>query len=95
MPKAVGISTYARVRCFFKDRESLTRAVETKNAEEITSLLKKETVALIFGCDRKHNKNIRNLIKSSNYHLDISNNGIKLSLDTELGAITTLIKNLK
>ncbi|MBE27897.1 MAG: hypothetical protein CMB06_02145 [Euryarchaeota archaeon] len=69
--------------------------LKIKNAEEIASLLKKETVALIFGCDRKHNKNIRNLIKSSNYHLDISNNGIKLSLDTELGAITTLIKNLK
>ena len=58
-------------------------------------MLKKETISLIFGCDIKHNKNIRNLIKSASYHLDISNKGIRLSLDTELGAITTMIKNLK
>ena len=65
------------------------------NIKEITSMLKKETISLIFGCDIKHNKNIRILIKSSSHHLDITNKGIRLSLDTELGAITTMIKNLK
>ena len=69
--------------------------LKTKNVKEVANLMKKETITLIFGCEMKHNKNIRDLIKSANYHLDISNNGIKLSLDTELGAITTLIKNLK
>ncbi len=66
-----------------------------KNIKEITAMLKKETISLIFGCDIKHNKNVRILIKSSSHHLDISNKGIRLSLDTELGAITTMIKNLK
>jgi len=32
--KSVGISTYARVRCFFKDRESLRRAVVAKSKKE-------------------------------------------------------------
>ena len=69
--------------------------LKKKNIKEITAISKKETISLIFGCDIKHNKNIRILIKSSSHHLDISNKGIRLSLDTELGAITTMIKNLK
>ena len=76
--------------CTSKPNES-----KKKSIKEITPMLKKETISLIFGCDIKHNKNIRNLIKSASYHLDISNKGIRLSLDTELGAITTMIKNLK
>ena len=76
--------------CTSKPNES-----KKKSIKEITSMLKKETISLIFGCDIKHNKNIRNLIKSASFHLDISNKGIRLSLDTELGAITTMIKNLK
>lgn len=33
-PKSVGIATYARVRCFFPDRETLEPAVATKSAKE-------------------------------------------------------------
>lgn len=32
--KSVGVNTYARVRIFFKDRESLTRAVKAKSSKE-------------------------------------------------------------
>jgi len=32
--KSVGVQTYARVRCFFPDRERVERAVLTKNAKE-------------------------------------------------------------
>jgi len=33
-PQSVGVNTYARVRIFFKDRESLKRSVEVKTAEQ-------------------------------------------------------------
>ena len=61
----------------------------------ISKLLKKETIALIFGCDENRNKNIRKLIEKADYHLDISGKGIKLSLDTEFGAVTNIITNSK
>jgi len=35
--KSVGVKTYARARIFFKDRESLERAIEVKTAEETSN----------------------------------------------------------
>ena len=63
-----------------------------KNSEMISKLLKKEKITLVFGCDKNRNKDIRKLIEKANYHLDISENEIELSLDTEIGAVTSIIK---
>tara|TARA_B100001750_G_C15426967_1_gene556042 strand:- start:8 stop:526 length:519 start_codon:yes stop_codon:yes gene_type:complete len=68
---------------------------KVQSHEMISKLLKKETIALIFGCDENRNKNIRKLIEKADYHLDISGKGIKLSLDTEFGAVTNIITNSK
>ena len=78
------------VICTSKPEES-----KVKSQDMISKLLKKEKIALIFGCDEKRNKNIRKLIEKADYHLDISGKGIKLSLDTEIGAVTSIIRNSK
>ena len=68
---------------------------KSKNAKFVTELSKKEKIALVFGCDKKRNKNVRNLLDRAEYHLDISNKGIELSLDSEIGVVTSIINNLK
>ena len=68
---------------------------KVQNHKMISKLLKKEKIALIFGCDENRNQNIRKLIEKADYHLDISGKGIKLSLDTEIGAVTSIIRNSK
>ena len=75
--------------CTSKPEES-----KVQDYDFISKLLKKEKVALIFGCDEKRNQNVRKLIEKADYHLNISK-GIKLSLDTEIGAVTSIIRNLK
>ena len=52
-------------------------------------------IALIFGTDDKRNKNINRLLDNSEYHCDVSNKNIKLELDTEIGAITTIIHKIR
>jgi|TARA_B100000959_G_C14938023_1_gene606572 hypothetical protein len=78
------------VICTSKPDES-----KIQNHRIISKLLKKEKIALIFGCDENRNKNIRRLIEKADYHLDISGNKIRLSLDTEIGAVTSIIRNSK
>ena len=78
------------VICTSKPEES-----KVKSHDMISKILKKEKIALIFGCDENRNKNIRKLLEKADYHLDISEKGIKLSLDTEIGAVTSIIKNSK
>ena len=68
---------------------------KAQDNDMISELLKNETITLIFGCDEKRNKNIRKLIEKADYHLDISGKKIKLSLDTEIGAVTSIIRNSK
>ena len=68
---------------------------KSENSRKIFSLSKKEKIALIFGCDKKRNKNVRNLLRKADYHLDITDKGIELSLDSEIGAVTSIINNLK
>ena len=68
---------------------------KSENAEIVTALSKKEKIALVFGCDKKRNKNVRNLLHEAECHLDISNKGIELSLDSEIGVVTSIINNLK
>ena len=69
--------------------------IKSENSRKITALSKKEKIALVFGCDKKRNKNVRNLLQKAEYHLDISNKGIELSLDSEIGAVTSIINNLE
>ena len=68
---------------------------KSENAKIVTALSKKERIALVFGCDKKRNKNVRNLLHGAECHLDISNKGIELSLDSEIGVVTSIINNLK
>ena len=69
--------------------------IKSENSRKITALSKKEKIALVFGCDKKRNKNVRNLMEKAEYHLDISNKGIELSLDSEIGAVASIINNLE
>ena len=74
---------------------SKTEKTKSENPKNIFALSKKRKIALIFGCDKKRNKNVRNLLKKAEYHLDISNKGIELSLDSEIGAVASIINNLE
>ena len=69
--------------------------IKSENYRNITALSKKEKIALVFGCDIKRNQNVRNLLQKAEYHLDISNKGIELSLDSEIGAVASIINNLE
>ena len=61
----------------------------------MASIVDKEKIALVFGCDKKRNKNVRKLMQDAEYLLDISEKGIELSLDSEIGAVTSIIQTLK
>ena len=67
---------------------------KSENSRNIAVLSKKEKIALVFGCDKKRNKNVRNLLQKAEYHFDISK-GIELSLDSEIGAVVSIINNLE
>lgn len=64
-------------------------------AKKMASIVNKEKIALVFGCDKKRNKNVRKLMQDAEYHFDISEKGIELSLDSEIGAVTSIIQTLK
>ena len=68
---------------------------KAKSSKFVTALSKKEKIALVFGCDKKRNKNVRTLLHKAECHLDISNKGIELSLDSEIGIVTSIINNLE
>ena len=65
------------------------------NIEKIAEMSKNEKLALVFGCDENRNKNVRKLLDFTKYHLDISNKGIKLEIDSEIGAIANNIHELR
>ena len=68
---------------------------KVKNHERIMAISRKEKIALVFGCDKNRNKNVRRLIESAYAHLDVSGKGIELSIDTEMGAISSILKESK
>ena len=68
---------------------------KAQKPKTIAYLLKKEKIALVFGCDKKRNKNVRKLMEEAEYHFDVSEKGIELSLDSEIGAVTSIIQALK
>lgn len=61
----------------------------------IAELSQKKKIALIFGTDEIRNKNINKLLENSDYHCDISKKNIKLELDTEIGAIASIIHKIR
>tara|TARA_B110000438_G_scaffold143056_1_gene137939 strand:+ start:7853 stop:8377 length:525 start_codon:yes stop_codon:yes gene_type:complete len=65
------------------------------NIKTISNLSKENKISLIFVIDDKRNKNINKLLENSKYHCDISNNNIKLELDTEIGAITSIVHKIR
>ena len=68
---------------------------ETKiiNSKEIKILAEKEKLALVFGCKTDSNKNVRKLVEKSEWHIDVSGKNIELTLDSEIGAVSTIIKH--
>jgi hypothetical protein len=65
------------------------------NVKTIANLSKENKISLIFVIDDKRNKDINKLLESSKYHCDISNKNIKLELDTEIGAITSIVHRIR
>ena len=69
--------------------------VKSKNYSDIATLAKNEKIALVFGCNEHQNQITKRIISNSNYHLDITGKKIKLGLDTEIGAVTSILSKLK
>ena len=69
--------------------------VKSKNYHNIAILSKNEKIALVFGCDEHRNQITKRIMSNSNYHLDITGKKIKLGLDTEIGAVTSILSKLK
>ena len=61
----------------------------------IADLSQKNKIALVFGTDEIRNKSIKKLSENSDYHCDISKKNIKLELDTEIGAIASIIYKIR
>lgn len=70
---------------------------DKKNSDitQIAKLSKETKIALVFITDEKRNKNIKKLLDISNYHCDISTKNIKLELDTEIGALTSILNKIR
>ena len=69
--------------------------VKSKNYHDIATLVKNEKIALVFGCDEHRNQITKGIMSNSNYHLDITGKKIRLGLDTEIGAVTSILSKLK
>ena len=54
---------------------------------EIIKLSEQKTIALVFGIDQRTNKILKKIKEESYGHLDITNKKIRLSLDSEIGAV--------
>ena len=61
-----------------------------KNVSYISKLSNGERIALIFGCDEHQSQMTKKIRADAKYHLDITSKRIKLSLDCEIGAITSI-----
>ena len=73
-------------------KPNLEKLLKTKKMASIVNNVK---IALFFGGAKKRNKNVRKLMQDAEYHFDISEKGIELSLDSEIGAVTSIIRTLK
>jgi len=61
----------------------------------IAKLSDKERIALIFGCDEHQNQMTKKIKSDSKHQLDITGKGIKLSLDAEIGAVTSILSKIR
>ncbi len=58
-----------------------------KKLSEVKKMVTEKSIALVFGIDRRTNKMLKKIKEESYGHLDITNKKIKLSLDSEIGAV--------
>jgi len=58
-----------------------------KNLNEVKKIAGEKSIALIFGIDQRTNKILKKIKDESYGHLDITNKKIRLSLDSEIGAV--------
>ena len=58
-----------------------------KNIEEIVKISEENTIAFLFGISQRTNKAIKKIKDKAHAHLDITNKKIRLSLDSEIGAV--------
>tara|TARA_B100001123_G_C15155723_1_gene965395 strand:+ start:57 stop:581 length:525 start_codon:yes stop_codon:yes gene_type:complete len=66
-----------------------------RNIDYISKLSNDEKIALIFGCDEHQNQMTKKIRKESRHHLDITGKRIKLSLDGEIGAVTSILSKTR
>ena len=69
--------------------------VKSKNYHNIVALARNEKIAIVFGCDEQRNQITKKIMANSEYHLDITGKKIRLGLDTEIGAVTSILYELK
>ena len=86
LPENIGTT----IICTFKPDKT-----KSKNYHDIATLAKNEKIALVFGCDEHRNQITKRIMSNSNYHLDITGKKIRLGLDTEIGAVTSMLSKLK
>ena len=68
---------------------------KSRNHQDIVKLSRNKKIALIFGCDEHQNQITRKITSNSEHHFDVSGKKIKLVLDTEIGAITSILSKLR
>ena len=66
-----------------------------RDSAYIAKLSDKERIALIFGCDEHQNQMTKKIKSDSKHHLDITSKGIKLTLETEIGAVTSILSKIR
>ena len=78
LPQNIG----QRVICTNQPRNS-----RKKEIEDIVTLSNNETIAFLFGINQRNNKMFKKIKEEAYCDLDITNNKIRLSLDSEIGAV--------
>ena len=58
-----------------------------KELNEVKKLANEQSIALVFGIDQRTNKTLRKMKKEAYGHLDITTKKIRLTLDSEIGAV--------
>ena len=62
---------------------------------DVVKLSEQKALALIFGINQRNNKILKKIKEEAYGHLDITNKKIRLSLDSEIGAICHSFSNIK
>ena len=62
---------------------------------KVIKLSEQKTIALIFGINQRTNKILKKIKEEAYGHLDITNKKIKLSLDSEIGAVCHSLSTIK